>query len=205
MTLAQHERAATTHEKEAQSHQAAYRPDAEPRPSECYSDAVCWASNPTAEHRADAEKHRKMAADHRAASAELRAAEMRSCTGVAVADRDASPFGRRDDITEVTAATMKTPDWGNTQPSTLVGATITFRAVPGLTAEWLQRIVDCHLARNNSVANDMPEMSDCPLAPKGVTATVRSAGAGFAVTVESNDPATAKEVLRRAQALKSRS
>ena len=32
-----------------------------------------------------------------------------------------------------------------------VGATVVFRAVPGMTAEWLQRVVDCHLARAAAV------------------------------------------------------
>jgi hypothetical protein len=85
----------------------------------------------------------------------------------------------------------------------VVGAVVVFRAVPGLTAEWLQRIVDCHVARNNALGNDMPEMSYCPLVPKGITAKVSSTGDGFAVTIESQDPNTAKEVLRRAQGLKS--
>jgi hypothetical protein len=71
-----------------------------------------------------------------------------------------------------------------------------------LTAEWLQRVVDCHIARNNALGNNMPEMAYCPLVPKGVTAKVASLGNGFAVTIESKDPASAQEVLRRAQALK---
>jgi hypothetical protein len=71
-----------------------------------------------------------------------------------------------------------------------------------LTSEWLQRIVDCHLARNNALGNDMPEMAYCPLVPKGISAKVSSTGDGFAVTIESNDSNTSKEVLRRAEALK---
>lgn len=74
-----------------------------------------------------------------------------------------------------------------------------FRAVPGLTAEWLQRLLDCHLARNAAVGYDMPEMADCPLAVRGVKVTVVSAGDGFAVELASDNDAVAAEVLRRAQ------
>jgi hypothetical protein len=77
------------------------------------------------------------------------------------------------------------------------------RGKHGVRARRAQRIVDCHIARNNSLGNNMPEMAYCPLVPKGVSAKVSSTGNGFAVTIQSNDPASAQEVLRRAQALKS--
>ena len=83
----------------------------------------------------------------------------------------------------------------------LVGATITFRAVRGLTREWLQRLVDCHLARNAALGHDVPEMPECPLVPPGVTARVSSVGAGFAVEVRADTDEGAVEVLRRARSL----
>jgi hypothetical protein len=33
------------------------------------------------------------------------------------------------------------------------GAVISFRATPGLTAQWLQRVIDCHLARNAALGH----------------------------------------------------
>ena len=111
-----------------------------------------------------------------------------------------SPFDHREDITAVKPLdrTVKQGKQSTDVPS---GAAITFRAVPTLTTEWLQHEINCHLARAAAVGFEMPEMSYCPLMLKGVKATVSSAGDGFAVTVESEDPATAKEVLSRAQAL----
>lgn len=57
-----------------------------------------------------------------------------------------------------------------------------------------------------ALANDLERRSDgsalAPILAKGITAKVSSAGGGFAVTIESQDPNTAQEVLRRAQALK---
>jgi len=208
MSLAQHEQAAAAHEAEATPHAAAYDPNAKQAKATCSARGAtqgpCWTSesNPTAEHQADAEQHRKMAADHRAGASSLRAAEATSCSGLAEADRDESPFDRTQDITAVAPATAMLPVGAKSQKSQTVGATVTFRAVPGMTAEWLQRIVDCHIARSNAMGNVMPEMPTCPLVPKGVSAKVTSSGSGFNVTIQSTDPAGAQEVTRRAQALK---
>ena len=84
----------------------------------------------------------------------------------------------------------------------VVGSTVVFRALPGMTAEWLQRVVDCHVARSAAAGFDMPEMSFCPLELKDVKATVASTGDGFAVNVSSENPATVAEIQKRAQALK---
>jgi hypothetical protein len=115
-------------------------------------------------------------------------------------DRDMSPFDHREDITSVVALTTSGGGILTSKPRTL-GAVVTFRAVPGMTAEWLQRVVDCHLARNASLGNDVPEMPSCPLVPKGVAARVASTGDGFAVSIQAEDSKTAQEVLSRAQQL----
>jgi hypothetical protein len=70
-----------------------------------------------------------------------------------------------------------------------------------MTAQWLQRLVDCHLARNAALGPDVPEMPYCPLVPKGVTATVTPTAAGFSVAVHADESDTASEVLRRARTL----
>lgn len=204
MSAAQHEQAAAAQEAQATAHASQYGPNAQVTPgvtsAQCaFTNAGCWSAtaNPSQQHLNDAEKHRRMAADHRAASQALRDAESWACTGVSADDRDTSPFDRREDITSVQPAYVHIS--GKQPRDQLVGAVVTFRAVPGMTSEWLQRVVDCHLARNNSLGNSVPEMPACPLVPKGVTATVSSTGDGFAVRVESQDPTTAQEVLRRAQ------
>ena len=83
----------------------------------------------------------------------------------------------------------------------LVGATIVFRPVRGLSSAWLERVLDCHLARNESLGHDVPEMPTCPLVPAGVTVNVRPVGTAFAVDVRAEGEAEAQEVLRRAQLL----
>lgn len=160
----------------------------------------CWTSlsNPTDEHRRLAEQHRRHAADHRAASVALREAEAQACVGLDADDRDISPLERTEDIAGATPLEVSV-NRGKIPTRVLAGAVVTFRAVPGMTAEWLQRVVDCHLARNASLGHVVPEMPNCPLVPRGVRATVSSAGSAFAISVQSDDPDVAQEVLARAR------
>jgi hypothetical protein len=204
MSVAGHEQAAASQDTLAGQHAAQYDPNAQTKEQQCGARSGCWTSisNPTKQHLADAEMHRKMAADHRAASQSLRDAEARACVGLSDGDRDMSPFDHREDIRDVQPAYLHNVSGKGGPADQLTGAVVTFRAVPGMTPEWLERVVECHIARNNALGNNLPEMPNCPLVPKGVSATVRSAGDGFAVRIEAQDATTASEVLRRAQALR---
>lgn len=204
MSKAQHEQLASQHDKAADTHAAAYDQNATKEvDNRAYDGSVLFTAkvNPTAEHKADAERHRKLAAEHRAASQALAGAENASCSGVAGADRDTSPFEQRADIVSVAPYERKTGTYAAV-PMGVHGAVVKFRPVQGLTAEYLQRVVNCHLARNATFGFSMPEMSFCPLNVKGARAKVASVGDGFTVTIESDDLEAAKEILRRAQALK---
>lgn len=211
MSVAQHEAAATAESHSAQEHAAQYDPGAKAESEICDLTTrkaagfpMCWTEtrNPTEEHRQRADEHRELAAKHRAASQALRDAEARSCAGIADADRDMSPFAHTADIrgvAELKAASSTQS--GKTKMQRTAGATVTVNAVPGLTEEWLQRIVDCHLARNAALGNEVPEMPYCPLVPRGAQASVRSVGDGFAVDIRADDPQTSAEIWRRAQHL----
>lgn len=222
MSAAGHEATAQREGQTAEAHAGQYDPNAAVTRERCRPWAggarrvdsgapdTCWTSvrNPTDVHRRTAEEHRRAAADHRAASAVLRGAEARACGGVAPDDRDMSPFEHGEDITSVAPFTISDADaraTGRLPNEQLLGAVVTFRAVPGMTAEWLQRVVNCHLARNASLGHVVPEMPNCPLVPNGVTARVSSVGDGFAVTIQSNQPVVAQEILSRAQRLTSAS
>lgn len=200
MSAVGHDNAAREHDRAAVEHDRLYdtqtmncRPNL-PRPP------ICWTSiqNPTDDHRRVADTHRKAAADHRAASQALRTAEASACVGLADIDRDSSPFDHVEDIASVEplVESTGTPKVPRTQT---VGAIVTFRARPALTAEWLQRVVDCHLARNAALGHVVPDMPDCPLVPKNVTARVTSTGNGFAVAIRGNDEKVARDVLERAR------
>ncbi len=209
MSATDHEAAANEHDQLAHAHAVQYDPKASGDHSECAArgraddtGAGCWTSlsNPTAAHLDEADKHHKMAVDHRAASQALRDAEAKTCVGISEADRDMSPFEHREDISSVeplTANTTTTKSSGGR----MVGAVVTFRAIPSMTAPWLQRLVDCHLARNAALGHVVPEMPSCPLVVNGASAHVTATSTGFAVAIQSDDTATAQEILRRAQTL----
>jgi hypothetical protein len=204
MSAEGHEEAARQEEEAATEHAAQFDPSARASLSECspsaQNRAVCWEStvNPTSGHRKEAEQHRKVAAAHRAASRKLIEAEAAACGGVAEEDRVQSPFSRREDIQRVTLDDREAQRLTAKEP---IGATVYFRAVPGLTQEWLQRIMDCHIARNAAMGFHLPEMPYCPLAVQGVTARVSSVGNGFAVELRAQTPEQITELRRRVQAL----
>jgi hypothetical protein len=203
MSTAQHEAMAKGEEKEADGHVAQHDPGATASSTTCTGKGGCWTSvsNPTAQHAEDAKRHRELAQKHRQASSALAEAEARACAGLSEEDRDVSPFYHREDIESVSPLIEEFGS-GKGVAKKEVGATIVFRAVPGLTAEWLQRVVDCHVARAGSMGHSMPEMTYCPLEPKGVKAKVESTGNGFAVKVSGGDAATIAEIKKRAAALK---
>lgn len=205
MSAADHQAAAAQEEEQAAGHAAQHDPNAQETVAPCEGGKgrVCWTDtvNPTAEHQKDAEEHRRIAEQHRAASEALVNAEKSACAGISDEDRDTSPFDRTADLVSVSQLHDDVAV-GKSTKTRESGATVVFRAAPGLTPEWLQRIVDCHLARNAAVGHDMPEMKHCPLVPKGAKATVRSTGNGFAVDVRSDNAEGAAEIWRRAQALK---
>lgn len=217
MTAAGHEAAASSEERSAAQHAAEYDPKATDRrgpsptaysacttyaSSNCY---VPWQStqNPTERHREEAARHHKVAEQHRAASQALRDAEQRFCSGIPPEDRDMSPFVHREEITVVETVKRDPRIYGGPASSTPNGARVAFKAVPGLTGEWLQRLVDCHLARNSVVGTTDPTMSYCPLAVPHATASVVSTGNGFGVDITSDDQESVREIIKRAEALKS--
>lgn len=110
-----------------------------------------------------------------------------------------SPFAHREDIMSVEPLRGTSGPKSSLAPT--IGATVKFRAIPGMTAEWFQRVLSCHIARAASVGHDMPEMSYGPVVPKGVSTRVTSTVEGFAVAIVAEDSAGAEEVLRRAQQL----
>ena len=203
MSTAQHEAMAKNEDVAASGHADQHDPGAAQETTTCSGKGGCWTSisNPTAQHADDAKRHRELAQKHRAAAAALTDAEARACSGLPEDDRDISPFYHREDIASVSPYN-ETVKAGKGSSQKEVGVTVVFRAVPGLTAEWLQRVVDCHVARAAAVGHQMPEMDYCPLVPNGAKAKVASAGNGFAVNVFAEDPTTIAEIKKRASALK---
>lgn len=207
MSAEEHLAASARDEEAAASHRARYDPAGWEK-RDCRGIVrgellqPCWRSlaNPTARHLEEEGRHRELAARHRAASDVLRDAEVSACGGVADADRDMSPFAHREDVEKVEAIVdLRAP--GDANEARVLGATIFLRPVPGLTAERLQRIVDCHLARYRAGGQVSPGAAFCPLALLEVRALVRSLETGLAVAISSTDPGTGREIMRRARSL----
>ena len=212
MSAANHEATAEAEQKNSGGHAAQYDPNAVQKTTQSHSCSgyeaatdcsSSWTSvsNPTEKHRADAVSHRDLASKHRAASAALRDAEARSCRDVPAADRDMSPFDHQDDIARVENISENTGPSVELGGATKGGVRVFFAARPGMTAEWLQRVVDCHMARNAVMHYQMSEMEHCPLNIRGATAQVTSTGNGFAVSVVSTDSAVARKIQSQARAL----
>ena len=105
-----------------------------------------------------------------------------------------SPLSHPEYVTDVAPYTVMTID--KRRQTELQGATVRIAATPGVTTEWLQRVVDESRSREASAYSAWD-----PLALDRTTAEVRPSGDGFAIDIRSNDRGTAKEVLRRAEAL----
>ena len=218
MSASGHQAASNDADQKAAAHQGQYSADAVAVKERCPQSArtggvaplgtdlnyLCWTSvtNPTEHHRAEAEQQRRAAAEHRAASAVLKETEARACVGIEPDDRDISPFFHREDIERVELEPQGSPARRANQPEpAVIGATVYFVAVPGLTVDRFQHLIDCHLARNAVLGHDLPEMNYCPLVPRNVAATVKATAHGFAVTMTSSDPRAAAEVAKRAEGL----
>lgn len=199
LSVAEHETTAATLERSADEHTSRFVPAS--RESACragrHAADACWTSvtNPTAAYLKHASEHRRLAAEHRAAARALRDAEASACAGIADEDRDESPFDHREDVLRVE------PLLGADAAPWTEGVVVTFRPIPGMTAPWLQRVVDCQIARNAALGNDVPDSPHCLLVPKGVRAVVTAVPEGFAVTIRAPDRSTAEEIFRRADAL----
>lgn len=205
MTGPEHEAAAKQEEQAAKEHMGHYDPAAAIPPTitcpfwvgvTCYRS---WTSveNPTQQHLAEGKHHAELAFQHRAASQALRDAEARSCTNVPEGDRDVSPFYHREDILSARPLRQSVAYGGGP----IIGAEVVFASLAGMTAEWLQRLVDCHLARNAALGDAAKEMPYCPLAVPHARATVRSVGNGFAVDITSDDENSVREIIARAERL----
>lgn len=199
MSVAEHDKSAASEESSAKAHETQFDPKATASSERCgrlAEGVACWTSvaNPTAEHLKMADEHRKAAEAHRKGSAALRDAEAKSCVGVANDDRDQSPFHHAEDIVRVDVLGGA----GKPEP----GVVVVFRAVPGMTEAGLQKVVDCHLARNAALGHQVPEMDACPLVPKGARAKVAKTTDGFSVSIVADTLEGQREIVTRGKKLR---
>ncbi len=196
MSAAEHEQAAQGEEREAEAHQEQFREEGwSAGAGGCSTYCFDTWSNPSSEHAKEAKRHRVVAEKHREASEVLRRAEERSCTGVPQRDREVSPFLHVGDISRVERVSEK-------KASAIYE--IEFSQVPGLDAEGMQKLVDCHLARNAVLGQEAAGMEFCPLVPAGVEASVEPRGIGILVRVEVAGEESTAQMRDAIETLKSR-
>jgi hypothetical protein len=137
------------------------------------------------------------AAEHLDAARTLRGVERAACAEVPDVERDQGPFARRDRIVALEEVRDRTFPKA---PPQLFGVALTVRATPGMTEEWLGRLIQCHVAHYAVVGvASSPEPS--PLLVSGAVIRVSSTGLGFRVSVTSSDIDVAREVLNAGRAV----
>jgi hypothetical protein len=201
-SAAQYQANAAREEVEAKKDRDRYDPNARTTFEHCVSRrddaAACWTEdyNPTVAHLEEARKHQRTAAHFRQLSQVMLDVEARECSGLSEHDRDTSPFAHVQDIINIEPL-----DVSSGKGIRREGAAFTFRPIPGMRLEWFQQVVRCHVARNDAMGHDVPDMAYCPLVPPNVQATVKQTELGFVVEVSSGTRSTITEILRRADAL----
>lgn len=144
--------------------------------------------SPTEAHRREAQEHRRLAGEHRAKARDLIDAERRSCAEL---DEDTivhSPFYHREDILTVEAIR---------KDGEIRGASVTFRKVRGLTSEWMENALACHLARAAAMGfKDF--MPDSPASIRGASVAVSPHGDTIIVKIQATDGIVGAAIWGRA-------
>jgi hypothetical protein len=123
-------------------------------------------------------------------------AERAACAEVPDADRDQGPFARRERIVSVSEVRDKVYPKA---PPQLVGAAVYVRATPGVTEQWLGRVIECHLA-HRAAAGDLASDRSSPFS-ENARVSVSSTSTMFRVAITSPDIDVARSVLAKSERL----
>jgi hypothetical protein len=168
--------------------------------------AGCATTQTAAFRRMSAEDHEKVgsstvdseeAVAHQTAAKDMRRAEQAACFEVPDGERDAGPFARRDQIVAVEVLRERLFPKA---PPQKVGVAVYLRASPGMTEQWIGRVIECHLAHRAVVGARVAEQA-CPLSLEEARVGVSSTFAGFRVAITSKDLAVARSLIERCSAL----
>ncbi len=167
------------------------------------------ATESDAFRRMSAEDHEKVAGnpsalqppgttveDHLSAARRLHAIEQSACVDVPASARDEGPLVRRD-VAGVRTLQDRPNEKTMLQPA---GVAVYLRATPGMTEEWLGRILECHLAHHGVVGERMTDHAS-PLFVEDTRIALSSTGDGFRIAITSRNVSTAREIIERAQTL----
>jgi hypothetical protein len=134
-------------------------------------------------------------AEQLATARSLRDAELGACVEVPDADRDGGPFARRDRIAYVEEVRDRV--YPKQMPQTF-GIAVYIRATPGVTEQWLGRIIKCHQAHYATVGT--ADVAD-PLVGVDARVKIDSTPTGFRVAITSPDLDVARALVEKGHAL----
>jgi hypothetical protein len=120
----------------------------------------------------------------------------RICTGIPETQARSVLTDLRGDVDRMESA-FESPRSNSTQRA--IGVDIHVQATPGMTAQWLARLVECHIV--TEAAGGACTTSECPLGLDRVNVGVSTTRTGFTIELRSADAAIARELPRRAKAL----
>jgi len=160
------------------------------------SDAFRQMSAADHERAASSSADAALAQEHLDAAKRLRNEESAACDGVPDADRMAGPFAQARLVTNVDVVRDRVllPK-GPLQP---VGVAVYMKAEPGMTQQWLGRIIACHVA-HVAVVGQAERPS--PLSVANTKVAVSSTSVGFRITVTSKDSDVARSVIDKGEQL----
>jgi hypothetical protein len=160
------------------------------------SDAFRQMSAADHERAATSSADAALAQEHLDAANRLRNDERVACEGVPDADRLGGPFAQPQNVTAVDVVRDRVllPK-GFMQP---VGVAVYIKAEPGMTQQWLGRIIACNVAHVAAMGGaDRPS----PLSVANTQVAVSSTSVGFRVTVTSKDASVARSVIDKGEEL----
>jgi hypothetical protein len=160
------------------------------------SDAFRQMSAADHERAASSSADAALAQEHLEAANRLRSEERVACDGVPDADRVGGPFAQAQNVTNVDVVRDRVllPK-GPLEP---VGVAVYIKAEPGMTQQWLGRIVACHVAHVAAVGGaDRPS----PLSVANTQVAVSSTSVGFRITITSKNSGAARSVVDKGEEL----
>jgi hypothetical protein len=151
----------------------------------------CWdAGEEQTEHtRFLAAREQRLADGERRTATRLVEAEQSACRGLSERELEHSPFAHRREISAVIPHHVT---------GTLRGVRIVWKPVPGLTADWMRRALDCHRARFERLGEPAIYFPDDPTLVAHATATVEQHGSHIEVVIDAADDLAGQIALDRA-------
>ena len=125
-------------------------------------------------------------------AANLVATELHSCHGIPEQEREHSPFAHKRAIAQITA---------HREGNAIRGVRIMFKPIAGLTAQYLERAIQCQQARYATLGQPIGYMPEDPTLVPGAHVTVTQYGTNIEVLVETPDSDAGALALQRAQDL----